>query len=264
MIMKIPVYGLNGESKGEINAAKAFSQKVRTDLIRKAFKAEQSKQRQPYGTDPLAGQRTSAHYHGRRSIRHSMMNREMARMKRIHGTGFMHMRARFVPQAIKGRRAHPPSVERVWEEKMNKKEHMKALFSAIAATKDKEMVVSRGHRIDNIKHMPLVLDDKVTDFKKSKELVELLKKLGLEKEMERVSEKKIRAGRGTSRGRKYVTRKGPLMIISGKDFTAGRNLMGFDTVNFRELSVGLLAPGASPGRLTIWTKSALEEMEKMA
>jgi len=263
--MKVNVYGIKGEVKGNLNIAKTFSQKVRPDLIKRAVLAEQSRERQAYGADPLAGKRTSAHYHGRRGIRHSMMNREMARMKRIHGSGFLHMRARFVPQAVKGRKAHPPTADRNWELKINKKEKMKALFSAVSATVDRELLAKRGHRIENVKHIPLVIDDKFSQLAKAKDVTELFSALGLGEEMERVSEKKIRAGRGTTRGRKYVRKKGPVIIINEDKgvMKAAGNLPGFDVVGVKELCVEVLAPGTVPGRFSIWTKSALNEMEKM-
>lgn len=263
--MKIPVYNIKGETKGELNIVKAFSQTVRVDIIKKAVLAEQSKERQTYGTDPFAGQRTSAHYHGRRGIKHSMMNREMARMKRIHGSGFMHMRARFVPQAVKGRKAHPPKVDKIWVLKINKKEKLKALFSAISASADKKMISARGHLIDKVKHIPLVLEDKFSELKKAKEVIELFEKLGLDAEMERVSEKKIRAGRGTTRGRKYIRKKGPIIIINEDKgiLKAANNLLGFDVMTVKDLTVESIAPGTVPGRFSVWTKSALEEVEKM-
>jgi large subunit ribosomal protein L4e len=263
--MKVQVYNVKGEAKEDFNIHKAFSQKVRSDLIRRAVLAEQSAKRQPYGTDPMAGQRTSAHYHGRRGIKHSMMNREMARMPRIHGSGFLHMRARFVPQATKGREAHPPKVERVWTLKINKKERFKALFSAISASADKDLVQSRGHMIEKVKHIPIVIEDKFSELKKTKEVVELFEKLGISEELDRVAEKKIRAGRGKSRGRKYIRRKGPVIIISEDKglMKAASGISGLDVMTVKDLTVESVAPGASPGRLSIWTKSALEEVEKM-
>lgn len=265
MSMKLQIYSIKGETKGDLNIAKAFSHKVRKDLIKKAVLAEQSRNRQPYGADPLAGKRTSARYVGRRSIYNSMMNREMARMKRITAGGFLRMRARFVPQAVKGRKAHPPTAEKKWELKINTKEKMKALMSAVAASADRELVSSRGHRIDNIKQIPFVIEDKLSELNKTKDLTELLVKLGLEAELERLGEKKIRAGRGKSRGRKYVRRKGPVIIITEDKgiVKAAANLTGFDVASVKGLDVGVMAPGAVPGRLSIWTKSALEEMEKM-
>jgi large subunit ribosomal protein L4e len=260
--MKIPVYSLNGKVKGNIVLAKAFSEPIRTDLIKRAVIAERSNHIQPYSTDPLAGKRTSAHYHGRRGIRHAMMNREIARMKRIHGSGGLDFRARFVPQAVKGRKAHPPKPKN-WVKKINKKERKKALLSAIAATTNKKMITERGHRTDGVKHIPLVIEDKFQKLKKIKDVISVLKKLGLEQELDRTKEKKIRAGRGKTRGRKYKKKKGLLVIITedkgiGK---ACKNIPGLEITTLKNLSVELLAPGIKPGRLTLWTQSAIEDIK---
>ena len=262
--MKVPVYSLKGEVKGSRDFARAFSEPVRTDLINRAVVSEQSQDRQPYGTDPLAGKRTSAHYHGRRKVRHSMMNREMARMARIHGTGYLSMTARFVPQAVKGRKAHPPKVEKVWKKSMNKKEHMKALASAVSATGHKDYVVSRSHMAEGIKHIPLVIEDEIEHVKKLKEIDGILKTLGLESDMERAREKKVRHGKGTRRGRRYKRKKSVLIVVSdfrGIEKAAG-NIPGVDVVRMSDLRVSHLAPGGMPGRLTLWTEGALEKIEK--
>ncbi len=264
--MKVPVYKLNGAVKSQINVAKVFSEKVRHDLIKKAVLAEQANNRQPYGVDPLAGKRTSAHYHGRRGIRHSMMNREMARMKRIHDQGFLNLAARFVPQAVKGRKAHPPKSEKDWTQKVNKKERKKTLFSAIAAGAHKDIVLERGHKLNGVKHVPLIVENGFQDLKKLKDVKTALESLGLKEELERAKTKKIRAGRGKMRNRKYVRKKGPLLIIKEDKgiCLAGRNLPGVDIVKTKDLSLEMLAPGTIPGRLCIWTESALQEMEKYA
>lgn len=256
--MKYPVYGINGKVKGEVMIS--TKKEIRADLIHRAVVAEQSLKRQPYGADPMAGKRTSAHYHGRRSVRYSMMNREMARMARIHGSGFLHMTARFVPQAIKGRKAHPPKAEKIWEKKINEKEWKKALIFAIIACMDIELVKKRGHRIDKIKQLPLVVEDKIEEIKKAKEIVKILKELGLEEEIKRVKERKIRAGKGTRRGRKYKEKKGPLIVIK-KDKglrKAAENIPGVEVKEVKNLCVEDLAPGTHPGRLTIWTEGAIE------
>jgi large subunit ribosomal protein L4e len=263
--MKVPVYGLNGAVKGDIKVDKAFSKPVRNDLIKKAVLAEQSKTIQPYGTDPLAGKRTSAHYHGRRGIRMSMMNREMARMKRIHGSGGLSMRARFVPQSIKGIKAHPPKAEKKWAIKINKKERIGALLSAASASSRKDVVEKRGHAIDEVKHVPLIVEDKMQDLKKIKEVREVLEKLGLKKELERIKQRKVRAGKGTARGRKYKVKKGPLLVV-GKDngiIKAARNLSGVDIVEADKLSVSMIAPGTHAGRFCLWTESAVKKMDTL-
>jgi len=262
--MKVPVYSLKGEVKKSVDFARAFSEPVRTDLITRAVLAEQSNNRQPYATDPLAGKRTSAHYHGRRKVRHSMMNREMARMARIHGTGFMHMTARFVPQATKGRKAHPPVIDRVWKRSMNKKEHMKAMISAVSATASRDYVFSRGHKAEGVKHIPLVIENELEQVKRIKEIVETLGTLGLGKEMERGGEKKVRSGKGTRRGRRYKRKKSLLIVVS--DYRgiekAARNVPGVDVIRVSDLDVEHLAPGGIPGRLTLWTEGAIEHLEE--
>lgn len=263
--MQAEIYNLNGEARGKLTLPRAFSEPVREDLIKKAFLAEISRKRQPYGSDPLAGKRTSAHYHGRRGIKHSMMNREMARMKRIHGTGGLHMTARFVPQAVKGRKAHPPKVEKVWEQKINKKERLKALFSSIAATANRDFILKRGHRIEGVKQIPLIMEDEVQNIKKTRDLLVLLEKFGFGEELERCEERKVRSGKGKTRGRKYKIKKGPLLVVDIDDNLkkASKNIPGMEIARTKDLTVEMLAPGAQPGRLAIWTKSAIENLNNI-
>ena len=117
------LYNIDGTVKEEIQLPEVFSTPVREDVIKRVVLALQANKRQPYGADDLAGKRTSAHYHGRRRYRFSMMNRSMSRIPRIHGKiGYMAWRARFAPHAVKGRRAHPPKPEKVWSQKVNQKE----------------------------------------------------------------------------------------------------------------------------------------------
>lgn len=262
--MKAQVLSLAGKAGKEIPLPRAFSEPLREDLIRRAVLAEQSRERQAYGVDPIAGMRTSAHYHGRRDYRYTMMNREMSRKPRIHASGFLHFTAREASGIVKGRRAHPPNAEKVWELKINRREWEKALHSAIAATINKELVSGRGHKIDGIKSISIVLDDKIQEVKKTRDLLETLKALGLEKELERAKRRKIRAGRGKSRGRRTIMRKGPLIIVSEDKgiAKAGRNIPGIDVVPVKDLKAQDLAPGASPGRLCIWSKSAIEAIGK--
>lgn len=261
--MKAQLYGLDGKLKGEVDVGEAFSAKVRADIIGKVFAAEQSWTRHPYGPDPLAGKRTSAHYHGERSTRYSMMNKEMARMKRIHNQGYLNMTARFVPQAVKGRAGHPPKVEKVWEKKVNKKERLAAILSAVAATADKNFVSLRGHLI-NGHAVPFVMEDSLETLKRTKDVFNLLAALGLEKEMERVSERKVRAGKGKNRGRRYKNKSGPLIVVKEDKgiLKAAGNIAGVSVTKVSDITISLLAPGGSAGRLTLWTKGAVEEINR--
>ncbi len=252
------LFTAKGTKKGSAKLPKAFSTAFRPDVIKRAVLAEQSWRRQAYGPDKMAGKKTSAHYHGRRSLPHSqrMMNREMARVPRIHGDeGRLFMTARIVPQAVKGRRAHPPKPERKWKEKVNRKERILALKSAISATADPELVKKRGHKAESI------VVDGLEKIEKTKDLVKLLKKTGFEEEMKRCSKKKVRPGKGKMRGRKYKRKKGPL-VVTAKELSV-KNIPGVDVVPFHGLTVEMLAPGCDPGRVTIWSKEALKKLSEV-
>lgn len=176
--MKVDVFDLQGNSVGKVDLPKVFKEPLREDLIKRAFLVIQSRKRQSYGVDVMAGKRTSAHYHGYRRHRWTMMSREMARMPRLHGKipQQQMFRPRFAPQVTKGREAHPPIVEKVWELKMNKKERQKAVNSAIAATAVKELVLKRGHKADDVKLLPIVVNDRIQELNKAKDLVEFFEK----------------------------------------------------------------------------------------
>ncbi len=261
--MEIAVYGLDGSKKGSVSVPEKLLAAKRKDIIKKAFLAEQSVERQPYGTDPIAGQRSSAYYHGRRGKRNTMMNRELARMPRIINMGFLNFRARNVPQAVKGRKAHPPKAEKVWTLKINKKEWKAALFSALSFSLDKDAVSARGHKVSALKSYPLVVDDSFEKVSKTKDALKTLLALGMEEELERCSEKKIRGTKGKMRGRKYKEKKGPLLIVNEDKgiAKAARNIPGVDILKAKELEIKELAPGAMPGRLVVWTKSAIESFK---
>jgi len=265
--MKIDVFDLEGKAIKEIELPKVFGENIREDLIIRAFLATMSKKRQPYGTDVMAGKRTSAHYHGLRRYRWTMMGRNMARLPRVHGKVSPHLmwRARFVPQTRGGRAAHPPKVEKVWIQKINKKERKKAIRSAIAATANRELVLGRGHRVKEIKELPIVVEDKIQELKKTKEVVEYFKKIGLGKELERIKKRKIKSGKGKGRARKYKRKIGPLIVINenkgiGK---AVNNIAGTNVCKVQNLSVETLAPGAMSGRLTIYSLSSVEKLRSL-
>ncbi|MBU5575270.1 MAG: 50S ribosomal protein L4 [Candidatus Aenigmatarchaeota archaeon] len=259
----VAVYDIKGTKIKDIQLPKIFYSEIREDIINRAFLSYLSKIRQPYGTDILAGLRTSAHYHGRGRGYYSMKNREMARIQRIHGGNpGQELRAKVAPQARSGRRAHPPKVEKKFELKINKKEKKLALLSSIAATANYELV-SKRHKIPKI-DLPLVISDDFENISKTKDAKNILISLNLKDELKRAKNKKIRAGKGKMRGRKYKQKRS-LLIISKNDKNlkkAFENIPGIDVCKVSNISVNLLAPGGKPGRLTLWTESAIKELEK--
>ncbi|MFH7880905.1 MAG: 50S ribosomal protein L4 [Candidatus Aenigmatarchaeota archaeon] len=262
----VVVYDINGNIKENIELPKVFYYPVREDLILRAFLAIQSHKRQPYGANKLSGLRTSAHYHGERRTRYSMMNRGIARHQRLHGKTVpsLFWQARIAPQTKGGRPAHPPVVEKIWYQKINKKEKRKAILSAISATAILDFVKNR-HRIDGIKEVPIVVEDEFENLSKTKDVIKFLEKIGLKEELERLKKKKVRAGKGKMRGRRYKKKKGILFVVKNDVNLkkAVENIPGCEVVRVKDLSVENLAPGGKPGRLTVFTRGAIEELKNI-
>jgi large subunit ribosomal protein L4e len=252
MIMtKVNIYNIDGSSSEKIDLPKIFNTQYRPDIIRKSFNVLHSNKRQPYGSDPLAGAKHSVTSIGK--------GRGMSRVPRLTQGG----NAGLAPNVVGGRRAHPPKVERNWKEKINSKEKLFAKNSAIAATANKEIVTKRGHKFNEKLTLPVIVDDKFENIKKTKEVIEALDKIGVYDDVIRATNgKHIRAGIGKTRGRKYRTPKS-ILIVSLKDDIqrCSKNLTGIDIIKPRDINIEYLAPGGDAGRLTIFTKSAIKELE---
>ncbi|ELY97498.1 50S ribosomal protein L4P [Natrialba chahannaoensis JCM 10990] len=247
--MEATVRDLDGSDAGSVDLPAVFDTQYRPDLIARAVRVAQANRKQDYGADEFAGKRTPAESFG--------SGRGMAHVPRQDG------RARRVPQAVKGRKAHPPKAEKDWSESINTKEKKLAVRSAIAATTDAEIVAERGHAFDDDAEIPVVVSDEFEDLHKTQEVVEFLEAAGLDADIERADEgRSVRAGQGKARGRKYKTPTSILFVTSSETgpSRAARNLAGADVATAAEVNAEDLAPGAQPGRLTVWTESALEEV----
>lgn len=250
-------------SKKEVPAQ--FAEEIRPDIIKRAVEKLQAERRQPYGAMPGAGQRASAKISRRRHNYKGSYGHGISRVPRKilshRGTQFNWAGA-VAPGTVGGRRAHPPKAEKIWSIKINKKENRKAIRSAMAATLVKELVEKRGHKVPD--NYPFVVESKFEDLDKTKEVRNALEKLGLKAELTRSSKRKIRPGKGKLRGRKYKTKKGPLLVVSKNCnvMRAARNILGIDIVEVNKLNAELLAPGNDIGRLTIFTESSIDRLQK--
>lgn len=254
--MKIKVFSLEGQPLEEIELPPVFDMELRPDVIGRAVLAAQTARLQPWGVDEMAGKRTSAETWGK--------GFGVSRVRRVKGTRYPAAgRGAISPHTVGGRQAHPPKVEKVLRERINKKERRLAIRSAIAATKEKKIVASRGHIIDHITELPVVVSDEFEGTKKANEVKGVLQKLGLWNDVKRVNKsKRVRAGRGKMRGRKYKWAVGPLIVVSeDKGIGRGaRNLPGLEVVRVTGLNAEVLAPGGTPGRLTLWTRGAIQKL----
>jgi len=263
--METKILDLENKEKGKIKLPFQFEEDVRPDLIKRGVLAIMSHKRQGYGASPEAGKRASAKLSRRRHQYRGSYGFGISRVPRKilsrRGTR-MNWQGAVAPGTVGGRRSHPPKAEKEWWQKINKKERRMAIRSAMAATVNRELVIERGHKIKG--NYPLVIDSSIEGVDKTKNVREIMIKLGLGDELNRCDKRKIRAGIGKLRGRKYKKKKGPLFIVSKdcKLIKAAGNLPGIDACIVKDINVELLAPGAVPGRLTLWSKEAVELLEK--
>ena len=207
----------------------------------------------------MAGKRTSAVGRG--------TGFGLARLPRVKGSGYPKAQSgAFAPNTVGGRTTHPPKSEKRIYKIINRKERRLAIRSAIAATASKELVSLRGHKIDSVPAIPLVVTDDIQEISKADEAKVAFENLGLLPDLERVlKSQKIRAGKGKFRGRKRRHGVGPLFVIDEDKgvLKAARNFLGVEIVEVERINAELLAPGASPGRLTVWSFSAIKKLEKL-
>ncbi|QLC49276.1 50S ribosomal protein L4 [Methanolobus zinderi] len=246
------IIDLSGNSKGDVQLPAVFDEAYRPDLIKRAVLTAQANRLQPYGTKLYAGMETSAESWG--------SGRGVAQIPRLSNGS----RAARVPQAVGGRRAHPPKTETDRTEKVNRKERRMAIRSAIASTANAEVVMGRGHRFDA--QLPLVAENALEDLEKTKDVVSFLQAAGVYDDVLRAKDgRNVRAGRGKLRGRRFKNRKS-VLIVAARDsalFRSARNLAGVDVISVDSLNTEILAPGTHAGRLTVWTESAIAALEGM-
>ena len=262
---KVAVFNLNKNKVADKDLPVQFNEEYRTDLIKRAVHALMSAARQKYGAHPDAGMRHSSKlskrrrkYRGSYGLGISRVNRKILSRR---GTRFNWVGA-FSPQTVGGRRSHPPKAEKIWVQKINQKENRKAIRSAMSATLNKKIVEKRGHNIPE--NYPFIINSDFESIKTTKEVNKALAHFGFDKELDRSKVKTIRSGIGKMRGRKYKTKKGILMVVSGDChlIKSAKNIPGLDIVEVKAINAELLAPGAVPGRVTLWTEKAVDAISK--
>jgi len=251
------VLNLEGKKKEAIELPPVFNTPLRRDVIRRAVLAQQSARYQRQGVDTLAGKRTSAESWG--------VGHAKSRVPRSKGAGYRSAQeGAFAPTAVGGRRTHPPQVRKVLLERINKKERLLAIRSAIAATTQAEVVKARGHKFET-PTLPIIVDDELQGLQTTPEVKTAFESLGVWNDIVRVRNgRKVRGGAARRRNRKYRMPVGPLVVIVTDNGIrrAARNIPGVTVTYASKLSAETLAPGTFPGRLTLWTKSAIQQLAK--
>ena len=214
--------------------------------------------RQPYAVSEKAGHQTSAESWG--------TGRAVARIPRVGGGGTQRSgQGAFGNMCRGGRMFAPTKIWRRWHRKINITQKRYAVASALAASAVPALVMARGHRIDAVNEIPFVLDSSFAKVGKTAQAIKVLGALGVGAELDKAKDsKKIRAGKGKMRNRRYVLRRGPLVVYAAGEegvVKAVRNLVGVEAACVDRLNLLQLAPGGHLGRFCIWTQAAFAKLD---
>ena len=216
--------------------------------------------RQPYAVSKYAGHQSSAESWG--------TGRAVARIPRVAGGGTGRSgQGAFGNMCRGGRMFGPTKTWRRWHRHINLNQRRYAVASSLAASAVPALVMARGHRIDRVPEIPLVVDNKTIDaVDKTKKALQLLKSVNAIRDVEKVKHsRRLRTGKGKMRNRRYVQRRGPLIVFKERSplVHAFRNLPGVELANVNRLNLLQLAPGGHLGRFIIWTRDAFEHLDNV-
>jgi len=254
----VSVYGKDGKPTGDsLNLPAVFKAPIRPDVVTQVHTGLNKNNRQPYAVSSIAGEQTSAESWG--------TGRAVARIPRVRGGGTSRSgAAAFGNMCRGGRMFNPNKTWRRWYRKVNVTQRRYATCSAIAATALPALAMAKGHQISRVPEMPLVVDDSVQSVSKTKEAVGVLRHLEAWADVERVKDsRRMRAGRGKMRNRRYVQKRGPLIVYDNDEgiTLAFRNIPGVTLLPVDKLNLLKLAPGGHVGRFCIWTASAFAKLD---
>jgi large subunit ribosomal protein L4e len=233
---------------------------IRPDIVNFVHHQISNNKRQPYAVSKKAGHQTSAESWG--------TGRAVSRIPRVPGGGTHRAgQGAFGNMCRGGRMFAPTKIWRRWHRKVNVNLKRYAVVSAIAASAIPSLVLARGHRIESVPEFPLVISDSAESIEKTSAALKVLKQIGAAPDADKAKDSHaIRPGKGKMRNRRYINRKGPLIVYGtegAKLVKAFRNIPGIDIVNVERLNLLKLAPGGHLGRFVIWTKSAFEKLDSI-
>jgi large subunit ribosomal protein L4e len=240
---------------GEIPLPDVFKAPIRADIVKSVFNDLSKNKRQAHGVNKDAGMLYNAESWG--------TGRAVARIPRVGGSGTSRSgQGAFGNMCRGGRMFNPKATWRRWHRKVNLTLKRHAVASAVAASAIPSLLLARGHRANQVPEVPLVVDKLTTD--KTKKLLSILKKLGLQEELDKVTNsRKIRSGQAKARNRRYAQRRGPLIVYDSESANvkkASSNILGVEVVHVDRLNLLQLAPGGHLGRLIIWTQNAFKKL----
>merc|ERR1719238_2410587 len=140
--------------------SKVFSAPIRHDLVQFIHTNVRKNSRQAYAVSTKAGHQTSAESWG--------TGRAVSRIPRVPGGGTSRAgQGAFGNMCRGGRMFAPTKVWRKWHQKINQNQRRYAVASALAASALPALVMARGHRIEEVNEVPLVVSDGVEKLMKT-------------------------------------------------------------------------------------------------
>ncbi|KAL8484056.1 hypothetical protein ACS0TY_026666 [Phlomoides rotata] len=237
-----------------------FKAAIRPDIVVFVHGQISNNARQAHAVSKIAGHQTSAESWG--------TGRAVARIPRVAGGGTQRAgQAAYGNMCRGGRMFAPLKTWRRIHRSPNVTQKRHAVVSAISASGVPSLVLGRGHKIDEVPELPLVISDSAEGVEKTSAALKILKQIGALPDAEKAKDSRaIRAGKGKMRNRRYVSRKGPLVVYGtegAKLVKAFRNIPGVEIAHVSRLNLLKLAPGGHLGRFIIWTKCAFEQLDQI-
>merc|ERR1712100_949589 len=223
----VQVWNAEGKETSQQALPSVFTSPIRSDVVQFVHTNVNKNSRQAYAVSEKAGHQTSAESWG--------TGRAVARIPRVPGGGTHRAgQAAFGNMCRGGRMFNPTKTWRKWHREINTNQKRYAVCSALAASALPSLVMARGHKIDQVPECPLVVEDSVEAVDKTVAAMKVLAALGASDDVEKSkASRQVRSGKGKMRNRRYVQRRGPL-VVYGEDNgikKAFRNISGVEVAD---------------------------------
>merc|ERR1711998_519831 len=255
----VQIWDAEGKQSSQYALPAVFTAPIRSDVVQFVHTNINKNSRQAYAVAVGAGYQTSAESWG--------TGRAVARIPRVPGGGTHRAgQAAFGNMCRGGRMFNPTKTWRKWHRKVNVNQKRYAVCSALAASALPSLVMARGHKIDQVPECPLVVDSAMEAVDKTTKAMKLLASVGAIDDVEKSkASRQIRSGKGKMRNRRYVQRRGPL-VVYGEDNgikKAFRNISGVEVCDVNSLNLLQLAPGGHLGRFVVFTENAFSKLDAL-
>merc|ERR1711934_1040632 len=209
----VTVQSTSDEAGKQVQLPAVFLAPIRPDIVTFVHTSMNKNRRQAYAVNKDAGHQTSAESWG--------TGRAVARIPRVPGGGTHRAgQGAFGNMCRGGRMFNPTKTWRKWHRKINVNQRRYAVCSALAASALPALVMARGHKVDQIPEVPLVVDAlECTKTSKAKEALEAVG--AYDDVIKSKNSYAVRSGKGKMRNRRHVQRRGPLVVLTEAAIKAG-------------------------------------------